>query len=227
MELRDRIINSAYELFSIKGYEKTTIAEIIQLAECSKGGFYHHFKSKEEILEVIISNYIDNLSKSLKNIVTNNDYTFIEKFNAIFMVISQYKLHQLTEWSKVNNLFIFSGNDRILRQIEKQFIIATTGAYFKVIRLGEEQATVNVKHTEILAELCTRVILWIFEVALKLINSDDDKDHNRFEKLLDFNEELINHELGLQKNQVKFKDTALSYLQNIREYYLGKKEELR
>ena len=226
MKLKDRIIHSAYELFSTKGYEKTTIEGIIKQAECSKGGFYHHFKSKEEILEVIISNYIEDLSKYFENIVSNDKDLFIDKFNAIFMVISQYKLQQLIEWSKVNNIFTFIGNDRVLRQFEKQFKIATTGAYFEIIRNGKERGTINVEHSEILAEFCTREVLWIYEAAGKLINPDNAKDHNMFEKLLDFSEELICHTLGLKKKEVKFKDVAVAYLQEARGYYLANKEGL-
>lgn len=224
MELKDRIINSAYELFSVKGYEKTTIGEIIKQADCSKGGFYHHFKSKEEILEVIVSNYIYALSKYFENIVSNDEDSFIDKFNAVFVVISQYKLKQLEEWSKANNIFFFKGNDKILRQLEKQFKIATTRTYFDVLSNGKEQGIINVEYPEILAELCTREILWVYEAAGKLIDSNDVKDQDMFEKLLDFSEELISHVLGLKKYEVKFKDEALSYLQKARQYYLAYRE---
>lgn len=224
MDLKDRIINSAYELFSIQGYEKTTIEAIIKKAQCAKGGFYHHFKSKEQILEVIISNYIIDISKHFENIVSNGQDPFIEKFNAIFILISQYKMKQLKEWSKVNNVFSFGGNEKILRQLEKEFKAATIRTYFEVICHGKEQGIITIKQPDILAELCTRGILWIYEAAAKLINSNDAKDYDMFEALLDFLEELISHSLGLQKQEVKFKDAALLYLHNIREYYLGNKE---
>lgn len=226
MEIKDRIINSAYEIFSTKGFDKTTIGEIIKKAECSKGGFYHHFKSKEEILEVIISNYVDDMTKHFNNIVANDKDLFIDKFNSIFMAISEYKLKQLKEWSKINNVFIFTGNDRILRQLEKEFKIAATGVYFMVLQNGKEQGNINVEYLEIFAELCTREILWIYEAAGKLINSNDVKEHEMFEKLLNFSEELISHSLGLERNEVKFRAVALSYLQSIKESYLAHKEDL-
>lgn len=227
MELKDRIIDSAYELFSTQGYEKTTIEGIIKKAQCAKGGFYHHFKSKEEILEVIISNYINDLSQYFVKAISNNDAPFIDNFNAIFMVISQYKLRQLKEWSKVNNVFSFIGNDRILRQLEKQFKIITSRTYFEILCNGNELGIINVEHPAILAEFCTREVLWIFEAAGRLINLNDTKDQDMFDKLLDFSEGLVSHTLGLKKEEVKFRDVAASYLQNAREYYLANKEELR
>ena len=221
MELKDKIINSAYELFSMRGYEKTTIEEIIKQAECSKGGFYHHFKSKEEILEVIIANYIADLSRFFEDIVLNEKDSFIDKFNAVFMIVTRYKSKQLVEWSKVNNVFSFVGNDKILRQLEKQFKIATTRTYFEVLSKGKEQGIINVEYLEILAELCTRQILWIYEAAGKYINPEESQDDDMFERLLDFSEGLISHALGLRKHEVKLKDVALVYLQNVREFYLA------
>lgn len=49
-----RIIKSAEKLFLEKGYEDTTIQDIVDdLGDLSKGAIYHHFKSKEEIIDAV------------------------------------------------------------------------------------------------------------------------------------------------------------------------------
>lgn len=48
--LRQRIIDSAWELFYEKGYANTTINEIIEKAGTSKGGFYYYFSQKDDLL---------------------------------------------------------------------------------------------------------------------------------------------------------------------------------
>jgi len=224
VKLRERIINSAYELFSGKGYEQTTIEDIVQQTGCSKGGFYYHFQSKEEILEVIINNYISELEMYYGQIVSDERAAFLDRFNAVFRVISQYKLKQLIEWPKVNNVFAFAGNDRILRQLEKQFKTVTTGAYSAIIRKGKVQGAVKTEHPEILAELCTREILWIFEAAVKLVLHNDGENRVLFGDLLDFSEGLISHALGLTDRKVEFRAVALSFLRTAENYYLANKE---
>src|SRR5712692_4101673 len=52
--LRDQIVNAALTLFLEKGYQTTTVQDIITIANCSKGGFYHHFASKEDLLYLLI-----------------------------------------------------------------------------------------------------------------------------------------------------------------------------
>ena len=52
--IRDQIVNAALALFLEKGYQTTTVQDIITAANCSKGGFYHHFASKEDLLYLLI-----------------------------------------------------------------------------------------------------------------------------------------------------------------------------
>jgi AcrR family transcriptional regulator len=49
MDLKDRIIHESLRLFSRKGYLGTSISDIMQAANTSKGGFYNHFASKEDL----------------------------------------------------------------------------------------------------------------------------------------------------------------------------------
>lgn len=49
---RTRILDAAQRLFMAQGYEHTSIQNIVdELGDLSKGAIYHHFKSKEAILE--------------------------------------------------------------------------------------------------------------------------------------------------------------------------------
>ena len=49
-----RILDAAQRLFLEKGYDQTTIQDIVdQLGGLTKGAVYHHFKSKEEILDAV------------------------------------------------------------------------------------------------------------------------------------------------------------------------------
>ena len=53
-ETVEKILTAARRLFLEKGYEKTTIQDIVdQLGGLTKGAVYHHFKSKEEIMNAL------------------------------------------------------------------------------------------------------------------------------------------------------------------------------
>jgi len=53
-ETRNKILDVSLELFLQKGYEQTTILDIVEnLGGLTRGAFYHHFKNKEDVVEAI------------------------------------------------------------------------------------------------------------------------------------------------------------------------------
>lgn len=54
MNNKETIIHEAQKLFSLNGYLNTGINEIIEAAGTSKGGFYNHFASKEELFHEVL-----------------------------------------------------------------------------------------------------------------------------------------------------------------------------
>lgn len=52
---RERIVDQADQLFYERGYEHTSFADIAAGVGLSRGNFYHHFKTKDEILEAVIA----------------------------------------------------------------------------------------------------------------------------------------------------------------------------
>ncbi|MBB3013367.1 TetR/AcrR family transcriptional regulator [Cupriavidus alkaliphilus] len=51
---RDRIVAEADKLFYERGFEHTSFADIADAVGISRGNFYHHFKSKDAILDAVI-----------------------------------------------------------------------------------------------------------------------------------------------------------------------------
>lgn len=58
---KQELINTAEELFCRNGYELTSVQDIIDSLNTSKGSFYHHFVSKESLLEAICSKRADQI----------------------------------------------------------------------------------------------------------------------------------------------------------------------
>jgi AcrR family transcriptional regulator len=55
MRLKDRINHESLKLFSTKGYLNTSISDILQAADTSKGGFYNHYESKEALFFEVLT----------------------------------------------------------------------------------------------------------------------------------------------------------------------------
>lgn len=93
---REKLIELSLDLFTRKGYENTTITEIMQAAQLSKGGMYHYFSSKEEILDAVIEyglqREITRIKESLSKLPTEEKLIFFIKDND-FSVFTQKLLH--------------------------------------------------------------------------------------------------------------------------------------
>jgi AcrR family transcriptional regulator len=62
---RDQIIEAADQLFYRQGYEHTSFADIADAIQISRGNFYYHFKTKDEILDAVINLRLSNTQKML------------------------------------------------------------------------------------------------------------------------------------------------------------------
>jgi TetR/AcrR family transcriptional regulator, cholesterol catabolism regulator len=65
-ERREHLVKLAAELFAQKGFQATTVREIADEAGILSGSLYHHFDSKESIVDEILSNFFDELMAANK-----------------------------------------------------------------------------------------------------------------------------------------------------------------
>jgi TetR/AcrR family transcriptional regulator, transcriptional repressor for nem operon len=63
---RDHIVEAADRLFYEQGYEKTSFSDVADAVGLSRGNFYHHFKSKDEMLNAVINLRLANTQKMLE-----------------------------------------------------------------------------------------------------------------------------------------------------------------
>ncbi len=72
---KGKIINAAWDLFYEQGYEYTTVEEIIERSETSRGSFYHYFEGKDALLSSL-SYMFDEKYEELKNELTEDMHSF-------------------------------------------------------------------------------------------------------------------------------------------------------
>jgi len=80
------IVKVAAKLFNEKGYLETSMEDISKTAHLSKGGIYHYFSSKNEILFFISSSYMDLLLKDLEEELKKRE----DCFSKIQWIISRH-----------------------------------------------------------------------------------------------------------------------------------------
>jgi len=69
---KQHIIDTGYQLISVKGFTNVGLAEILKTAAVPKGSFYHYFKSKEQFGEIIIQDYFLQYLTQLDQLFADN-----------------------------------------------------------------------------------------------------------------------------------------------------------
>jgi AcrR family transcriptional regulator len=72
-DARSRVLAAAVELFADHGYDGTSVAQVITRAGVAKGGFYHHFASKEALLYEVYGDLITRQLHNLDAIVSRRE----------------------------------------------------------------------------------------------------------------------------------------------------------
>ena len=65
LEIRERIVRAAVELFSSRGFSHTTVEDITETADVGKGTFFNYFPSKEHVLGALAEIQISRLNEGL------------------------------------------------------------------------------------------------------------------------------------------------------------------
>ena len=73
VEPRQEILRTAARLFQQQGYDATSMNDVAANLKLSKGGLYHHFQSKDEILYNIMSHAMDITEERVINVVRRID----------------------------------------------------------------------------------------------------------------------------------------------------------
>lgn len=81
---REALLLTAERLFYTKGYEKTSVQDILNEMGFSKGGFYHHFDSKLSVLEAICEARAAECGEQARQAAQRTEGTAADKLNAVF-----------------------------------------------------------------------------------------------------------------------------------------------
>lgn len=151
-ETEAKILEASMKLFLKKGYEQTTIQDIVnELGGLTKGAFYHHFKSKEEVMDALTTKlFYDNnpfeRAKKQKNL------SGLEKIKSMLLQsfddnndYHQISIEALQLLGSPNFLKVFIDDNRDI----------VSPMYQELIEEGIRDGSIKSEHAKLLAELFT------------------------------------------------------------------------
>lgn len=150
---KKELIQTAYELFITKGYENTSVDEIIAKAGIAKGTYYYHFESKEQILEAVVDMMIDGCIENAKKVIESN-LNLEEKivYTILALRVSPHEQSVEDTINTKDNIILHKKvNDRIIEEATKIISLIVKEAKEKGIFKIDNNIEERVKMTLILS----------------------------------------------------------------------------
>lgn len=85
---RNEILDAAEELFVTKGFDATSINDILERVGVARGTLYYHFKSKEEILNAMIERMTETLLKKAGQIAGQKDKPVLQRLTRTMLALN-------------------------------------------------------------------------------------------------------------------------------------------
>lgn len=201
-QTKEKIIKKTINLFLKKGYDKTTIQDIIDEVGVSKGAFYHYFKSKEDILETISDEYVKKSIKIIDEVLNDENLSAIQKLNKAIKTTQLHKKSNKervvvrSSFEKENNLKL---EKKIFNKIKKEII----PRYIKIIKQGVQENTFNVTQIEECAEFLFYTTISMKNSIEEILKSNNENNKKLIENRLEFYEEVFTKILGINVTKLK------------------------
>lgn len=194
--LKERIMETSLRLFNEKGFHGVSVEQIVEAAGTSKGGFYHNFKSKDELLyqihDVFISYAIEKAQEAYDEYKTpiSRLCAILQSFTKVFDV---YQSH-ITVFYQESIYLPHEFQETInLKRDQYRFLLE------QVIKEGQ---TMGVFRKEVPANITTMAIIGMINWTYKWFHHDGPLT---MEKIADIFKDLVLNSLITEKGKPEAK----------------------
>jgi len=191
----NEILDVAQKCFINMGYRKTTISVVAKEMGVAKGMLYYYFKSKEELLEVLLKRHSDLFLSEIKQMIDSESIMPSEKIGRMFERVIYGVFYQDGELLSIlydeKNLYI------------KEKVTSYCGNSFmnmgkKVIEEGNKKKEFFVEQEEAVLEFLILILGFLIEMFYKKLPSD------MLQMRLKMTENMIENLLHSKKGSIHF-----------------------
>ena len=183
---RKEIIDIAETLFDRRGYEATSVSQIVKRAGVAQGTFYHYFDSKEELLFIIADRFVNAIVDELEVLVAKDDLPAIDKMFGLFGILQSFTRGR----EGLIRYFHEERNAPLHGRIQVRAFALLIPLFRQIIEQGEREGVFRTEYPE-------EAALAVFSISAALFESSDVHDFGRirgtrrFKAFLRFSELIL------------------------------------
>ena len=171
---RAQILDAAERLFFEKGYDRTSVQDILDALGMSKGGFYHYFDSKESVLRSVSERRAEGRFERLSAELYGAQRTAIGRLNMLLGMTNLFESEDARFAALMLRLCYVQG-DASLRDHQRRILLDRLAPYVAdVIDEGVRDGSFHVRHPGETAKLLLLLALDVDEEAGRMLAAEPD-----------------------------------------------------
>lgn len=215
---KQELLATAMQLFARHGYEQTSINQIIAALNISKGAFYHHYSSKEDLVEALGALYAEEAAARARSVLEDAS---LDAFGRLSMFLSRMRNSKTESATELQAVFapIFLERNRDLYERTQQAVNRVIQPILaKIVAEGVADRTFDTTDPDAAAETMLHLMASIRPMVAALYAATNEVDiqraMNRLVARMRYLSTVIDRILGIPEGSIELVDDASVCIMN-------------
>lgn len=166
---RSEILDVAQELFYSRGYEQTSIRDIIETVGIAKGTFYHYFRSKQDLLDALTGRILQRSVQILEPMVEDGQLSALEKLQRLFADAGSLKLENQAFLRTLLPVWFLDDNAIVREKMKAASLREITPLLTQIIRQGVAEGSLTTDYPDDIGEIILQLGQNLSETVSRLL----------------------------------------------------------
>jgi AcrR family transcriptional regulator len=165
---REAFVDAAERLIQAKGYEQTSVSDVLDALDASRGAFYHYFDSKSALLEAVVDRMVEAATATVAPIVADPNLTATEKLHGVFSGIARWKGERTELLMALMRVWLADDNAIVREKLRRGTLVRLTPLLARIVEQGVAEGVFTASSPGDAARVLVALLVGINESALEL-----------------------------------------------------------
>jgi AcrR family transcriptional regulator len=158
---RSEILAAAYALFVRHGYEATTVNMLIDALRLSKGAFYHHFASKEDVLHALAERMVHEMKGRFAPSLSDPSVAPLDKLRLVFGLGTQWKVEHAPMVRALASLYWGDQHLRLRARLMAESVRVVAPMFARILEEGKRDGSFTIGDPDETARLAIHLGIYL------------------------------------------------------------------
>jgi len=151
-----------------RGWEQTSVQDVLDELEASRGAFYHYFDSKQALLEAVIERMVEQALATVEPVVKDSKLGAIEKLQGVFSTIGRWKTDRKQLVLSLLTVWMSDDNAIVREKFRRTMVRRMEPTLAPIIRQGIEEGVFQTASADQTARVFVMLLLGLQDIATEV-----------------------------------------------------------